>query len=193
MNKRLVCSVADLGVRARGRELARGRRLLTPSTRAKCRSARKRRRCRRAGTYQAPRTSWGDPAIAGAYNNSDETGIPFERPAEFADRTLESFTPEELASIHGAAPAPNHRAQSDAQRVPRRHEPDALVRELLRRQQPPVARLRPAGRQGAGADGRSSQRAQPLREPREPAADLPTPTPIAASTIAASRAACRAR
>ncbi|HET7609395.1 MAG TPA: hypothetical protein VFL84_12010, partial [Gammaproteobacteria bacterium] len=43
--------------------------------------------------------SWGDPAIAGAYNNSDETGIPFERPDAFAGRTLESFTQEELAAI----------------------------------------------------------------------------------------------
>ena len=51
------------------------------------------------GTYKPPRTSWGDPDIAGAYNNSDETGIPFERPDEFAGRTLESFTPEELATI----------------------------------------------------------------------------------------------
>src|SRR5690349_17826330 len=51
------------------------------------------------GTYKPPRTSWGDPAIAGAYNNSDESGIPFERPAEFAGRTLESFTPEELAKL----------------------------------------------------------------------------------------------
>jgi hypothetical protein len=51
------------------------------------------------GTYKAPRTSWGDPAIAGAYNNSDETSIPFERPAEFEGRTLDSFTPEELAKI----------------------------------------------------------------------------------------------
>jgi hypothetical protein len=51
------------------------------------------------GTYEAPRTSWGDPAIGGAYNNSDETGIPFERPDAFANRTLESFTPEELAAI----------------------------------------------------------------------------------------------
>jgi hypothetical protein len=51
------------------------------------------------GTYQPSRTSWGDPAIAGAYNNSDETGIPFERPDTFAGRTLESFTPEELAAI----------------------------------------------------------------------------------------------
>ena len=51
------------------------------------------------GTYEPVRTSWGDPAIAGAYNNSDETSIPFERPEAFAGRTLESFTPEELAAI----------------------------------------------------------------------------------------------
>src|SRR4051812_1732841 len=51
------------------------------------------------GTYVPVKTSWGDPAIAGAYNNSDETGIPFERPAEFDGRTLDSFTHEELAKI----------------------------------------------------------------------------------------------
>jgi hypothetical protein len=51
------------------------------------------------GTYEPLRTSWGDPAIAGAYNNNDETGIPFERPEQFAGRTLASFTPEELAEI----------------------------------------------------------------------------------------------
>ncbi len=51
------------------------------------------------GTYKPKRTSWGDPDIAGAYNNSDESGIPFERPPEYAGRTLESFTPEELAKI----------------------------------------------------------------------------------------------
>jgi hypothetical protein len=51
------------------------------------------------GTYVAPKTSWGDPAIAGAYNNSDESGIPFEQPPQFAGRTLDSFTPEELAKI----------------------------------------------------------------------------------------------
>jgi hypothetical protein len=51
------------------------------------------------GTYTPVKTSWGDPAIAGAYNNSDESGIPFERPKEFDGRTLDSFTPEELAKI----------------------------------------------------------------------------------------------
>ena len=34
----------------------------------------------------------GDPDITGDYNNSDESGIPFERPDEFAGRALETFT-----------------------------------------------------------------------------------------------------
>ena len=51
------------------------------------------------GTYQPPRTPWGDPDIAGAYNNSDESGIPFERPDEFAGRRLEEFTPAELEKL----------------------------------------------------------------------------------------------
>jgi len=51
------------------------------------------------GTYEPPRTSWGDPDIAGAYNNNDEAGIPFERPAEFDGRELDSFSIEELAEI----------------------------------------------------------------------------------------------
>jgi hypothetical protein len=51
------------------------------------------------GTYEPPRTSWGDPDIAGAYNNNDETGIPFERPAAFDGRELDSFSREELAEI----------------------------------------------------------------------------------------------
>jgi hypothetical protein len=51
------------------------------------------------GTYVPKKTAWGDPDIQGSYNNSDETGIPFERPQEFSNRTLESFTPAELAQI----------------------------------------------------------------------------------------------
>ena len=51
------------------------------------------------GTYKPPRTPWGDPDIAGAYNNSDETGIPFEQPKEFAGRRLEDFTPAEMEKI----------------------------------------------------------------------------------------------
>ena len=33
--------------------------------------------------YVPPKTAWGDPQLAGAYTNSDESGIPFERPAQF--------------------------------------------------------------------------------------------------------------
>jgi hypothetical protein len=51
------------------------------------------------GTYKPPRTPWGDPDIAGAYNNSDESSIPFERPNEFAGRTLDSFTAAELEQL----------------------------------------------------------------------------------------------
>ncbi len=42
------------------------------------------------------RTPWGDPDLQGSYNNTDESGIPFERPAEFAGKRLEDVTPAEL-------------------------------------------------------------------------------------------------
>jgi hypothetical protein len=43
------------------------------------------------------RTSWGDPDIQGTYSNGNESGIPMERPAEFAGKRLEDVTPAELA------------------------------------------------------------------------------------------------
>jgi hypothetical protein len=49
--------------------------------------------------YVAPRTSWGDPQIAGAYTNSDESGIPFERPAQFDGKKLADVSPEQLAQM----------------------------------------------------------------------------------------------
>jgi hypothetical protein len=51
------------------------------------------------GTYKPPRTPWGDPDIAGAYTNSDESGIPFERPDSFNGRKLTDITPAELAQL----------------------------------------------------------------------------------------------
>ena len=48
--------------------------------------------------WKASRTPWGDPDIAGVYTNSDESGIPFERPAEFDGRRLEDITGAELAT-----------------------------------------------------------------------------------------------
>jgi hypothetical protein len=46
-----------------------------------------------------PRTPWGDPDIQGTYTNSNESGIPMERPAEFAGRRVEDVKPEELARL----------------------------------------------------------------------------------------------
>src|SRR5690349_9051492 len=46
-----------------------------------------------------PRTPWGDPDLQGTYTNSNESGIPMERPAEFAGRRIEDVKPEELAAL----------------------------------------------------------------------------------------------
>ena len=51
------------------------------------------------GSYVAPRTPWGDPDITGVFTNSDESGIPFERPDEFAGRRVEDVSPGELAKL----------------------------------------------------------------------------------------------
>jgi hypothetical protein len=50
--------------------------------------------------WTPPRTAWGDPDLQGVYSNDDETGIPFERPAEFAGRTLSEITPAEMKEIN---------------------------------------------------------------------------------------------
>ena len=49
--------------------------------------------------WKPSRTPWGDPDISGVYSNSDESGIPFERPTEFEGRRIEDVTQEELAKI----------------------------------------------------------------------------------------------
>jgi hypothetical protein len=46
-----------------------------------------------------PRTPWGHPDIQGVYSNNDETGTPFERPAQFDGRRIEDITPAELGAI----------------------------------------------------------------------------------------------
>jgi hypothetical protein len=55
-----------------------------------------------SGTPKAsaiPRTAWGDPDLQGTYTNSNESGIPMQRPAEFAGRLLKDVTPAELAKL----------------------------------------------------------------------------------------------
>jgi hypothetical protein len=46
-----------------------------------------------------PRTPWGDPDLNGVYSNSDESGIPLERPAQFEGRRLEDITAAELGRL----------------------------------------------------------------------------------------------
>jgi|SRR5665213_1771221 len=52
-----------------------------------------------AQTHTGARTAWGDPDLQGTYTNSNESGIPMQRPAELAGRTLKDVTPEELAKL----------------------------------------------------------------------------------------------
>jgi len=54
---------------------------------------------RPAKPWSPPRTGWGDPDLQGSYNNTDESGTPFERPAEFAGKRLEDITPAELEKV----------------------------------------------------------------------------------------------
>ena len=49
-----------------------------------------------AKAYAQPRTAWGDPDLQGSFTNTDESGTPFERPAEFAGKRLEDVTSAEL-------------------------------------------------------------------------------------------------
>ncbi|MEO8260414.1 MAG: hypothetical protein ABI868_23920 [Acidobacteriota bacterium] len=67
--------------------------------------------------YKAPRTPWGHPDLSGVYSNSDESGIPFEKPTEFAGRRVEDISAEELQKISSVRrEATNGRATDDAAR-----------------------------------------------------------------------------
>src|SRR6516165_6303573 len=52
-----------------------------------------------AFAQKAPRTPWGDPDLSGTYNNSNESGIPMQRPAALVGKRLEDVTPAELAKL----------------------------------------------------------------------------------------------
>jgi hypothetical protein len=65
-----------------------------------------------AKPYSPPKTPWGDPNIAGTYTNTNESGTPFERPAEFDGKTLDQITTAELAK------AIDQRNQRKVERAP---------------------------------------------------------------------------
>jgi len=49
--------------------------------------------------WTPPRTPWGDPDLQGTYSNSNESGIPMQRPPELAGKRLDDITPAELAKL----------------------------------------------------------------------------------------------
>jgi hypothetical protein len=52
-----------------------------------------------AADQTVPRTPWGDPDLQGTYTNSNESGIPMERPPEFAGKRLDEVQPADLARL----------------------------------------------------------------------------------------------
>jgi hypothetical protein len=52
-----------------------------------------------APSSSIPRTPWGDPDLQGTYTNSNESGIPMEKPAEFAGKRQEDVTPADLERL----------------------------------------------------------------------------------------------
>src|SRR5438105_12448667 len=52
-----------------------------------------------AKTCTPPKTPWGDPDLQGVYTNKDESGIPFERPAQFEGKKLEDVDDSEFAEL----------------------------------------------------------------------------------------------
>ena len=64
------------------------------------RSRRNRLRNRQAPPTRRRKHRGAIRSVGGVYSNDDETGIPFERPAEFAGRRIEDITPAELAEAN---------------------------------------------------------------------------------------------
>ena len=54
---------------------------------------------KKAPSYKAPRTAWGDPDFQGNYTNLYEAGTPLERPAQFDGKKLGDITSDELKAV----------------------------------------------------------------------------------------------
>ena len=150
---------------------------------------------RTAAPYVPAKTPWGDPDLQGTYTNKDENGIPMERPGQFAGKSVDDVDDSEFAGDPPRASAACAGQRRGDWRCRHRRRTGALVRALQREEQPRLAHHRSGRRPYPAADrgraeggGRACDGTQELV-----AADPPTPGRTAASTTAASRAACRAR
>ena len=102
--------------------------------------------------WKPERTPWGDPDLSGLYTNSDETDIPFERPAEFEGSGSRTSRRRSWRSCRSSGA--NATIDRAGERGGGSARPSAavLVGEPERRQQPRVARERSAGRQDPADD-----------------------------------------
>ena len=66
----------------------------------------------KARPYVPAKTAWGDPDVQGTYTNKDESGIPFERPGQFAGKSNADVDDEELKELIAA------RAKAAVDRAP---------------------------------------------------------------------------
>jgi len=67
---------------------------------------------RQGKAYVPAKTLWGDPDLQGTYTNKDESGIPFERPSQFAGKTTADVDDAELKELIA------ERAQAALERAP---------------------------------------------------------------------------
>ena len=129
--------------------------------------------------WKPARTPWGDPDLTGVYSNSDEAGIPFEKPSQFEGRrgrTRRSNAPSApRTTLRGTLSCSGGRP---SMRPTAAHGWSSTRRTDGSRRKPP--------RRGSG------RRRAPKRGGSSPTARL-TALRTAACTTAASRAACRDR
>jgi hypothetical protein len=127
--------------------------------------------------WKTARTAWGDPDLTGVYTNSDESGIPFEKPAEFGGRRLEDITAAELAELQRARQDAIIERAASAQDNPEAH-PQLFWWETLNAKSsrawlvvdPPDGKIPP---QTPEAQRRAAARAEARRQSGRGPADAP--------------------
>jgi len=127
--------------------------------------------------WKTARTAWGDPDLTGVYTNSDESGIPFEKPAEFEGRRLEDISAAELAELQQARQDAIIERAASAQDQPEAH-PQLFWWETLNAKSsrawlvvdPPDGRIPP---QTPEAQRRASARNEARRQSGRGPADAP--------------------
>ena len=143
-------------------------------------------------TWKPARTAWGDPDLTGIYSNSDESGIPFERPAQFEGRRLEDITAKELEDLRVAR---RNATASNSVAEDRPVDREVFWENLNAVNSRAWLVVDPAGRKDPADDARGAKPGGgPSRGAKdEAAADPPMLPKTAACTTGASRGDCPGR